>query len=79
MPWTPYSNRWSEPLPSTAHRRQPNKDLLVTRRDDEVTLAAFVRLIERSSELRPELTKPGHRIISLDLAHAALRIDGMAP
>ena len=48
-----------------------NKQVVVARIEDEVTLKRFVRLDERRVELRPESFDPGHETIRVDLEKEA--------
>ena len=67
---------------TVAVRSQPtaeNKQVIVARIEDEVTLKRFVRLDERRVELRPESFEPGHQTIQVDLKkESAFAICGIA-
>ena len=55
-----------------------NRDVVVARIDDEVTLKRFIRISDRCVELRPESTNPKHRPIKVDLETADFAVAGVA-
>ena len=55
-----------------------NGEVIVARREEEVTLKRFVRLDERRVELRPESTNPDHETIEVDLKKEVFEIAGVA-
>ena len=55
-----------------------NRDVVVARFEDHVTLKRFVIVDERRAELHPESTNPAHRSIDLDLESDAFEIAGVA-
>ena len=54
-----------------------NRDVVVARFGDEVTLKRYFRLDERHIELRPESRSRRHKVIRIDLAKHILHIDGI--
>lgn len=55
-----------------------NRDVVVARIDDAVTLKRFIRKDAQHIELRPESTDPEHQVIEVDLAKDEFHVDGVA-
>lgn len=55
-----------------------NKEVIVARLDDEVTLKRYFRRDARHVELRPESTNPAHRPLAVDLQTDPFEIAGVA-
>ena len=55
-----------------------DRDVVIARLEDEVTLKRYVRLDERRIELRPESTNPEHQPIRIDLGTDPFEIAGVA-
>ena len=55
-----------------------NRDVVVARIDDAVTLKRFIRKDAQHIELRPESTDTEHQVIEVDLTKDEFHVDGVA-